>query len=597
MMNTSARSFATVRAALGIAVLLSALVTAGSNSTTLPNGAELAVSITSPATGTEFEVPPGAPSISVPVNGTASVGLGDPDATFVYVMDVSGSTSIGGGTGCSPILQCEKEFVTALNQAVIDSGSADEAGMAVFAGTAATADVSPAGGAQLLVAPDAPGSSPTYIAQVIASTFSTFGGDGGVNQFTFHNVGNTTNCTAGLQAALPPVQASTNTNRVVVFVSDGQCDLTGLAGFDAAIAALAAEDAVIQSIATGTGNSCGSGAGQSLQRMADQTGGSCTLVEDPGLLPDIIPNLIGSSLDSLTLSIDGGADTPIPNGDISLPLPQPGAVSVSYSTPASGLAPGDHTLCVTASGSDVTGGNASVQQCETIHLLQLSATPATATNELGIDNSHTVTAHIAGDPSQVDGRTVTFVVGGTHAGITGTCTLNADCTTDAAGNVSFTYTVAVGPASIGTDSITVSTPIGGNTSTVVVEKRWVDTIPPDASCPATVNPAGKHIPTAGDNPKSGQNPDGFYQLVATDIVDPNPQIFVVDSGTGTVFGPYPSGTNVKYVQAPGATPSASPMTGAVGWLIKGQGDMQTYAVDGSGNQSTSASCLVPPTPK
>jgi hypothetical protein len=95
----------------------------------------------------------------------------------------------------------------------------------------------------------------------------------------------------------------------------------------------------------------------------------------------------------------------------------------------------------------------------------------------------------------------------------------------------------------------------------------------------------------------GQNEDGFYQLIATDAVDPNPQIFVVDSGTGTVFGPYPSGTNIKYVQAPGATPSVSAMTGAVGFIIKGQGDMQTYAVDGSGNQSASQSCLVPPSPK
>ena len=99
------------------------------------------------------------------------------------------------------------------------------------------------------------------------------------------------------------------------------------------------------------------------------------------------------------------------------------------------------------------------------------------------------------------------------------------------------------------------------------------------------------------SPPPGQNEDGFYQLNATDAVDPNPRIFVVDSGTGTVFGPYPSGTNIKYVQAPGATPSASPMAGAVAWMIKGQGDMLVYAVDGSGNQSDNLSCLVPPPPK
>jgi hypothetical protein len=77
MMTTRSRTFQfrrTVQAALCLTAFLSVLVTAGSNSTTLPNGAELAVSITSPLTGTEFEVPPGQPSIDVSVSGTAVSG-------------------------------------------------------------------------------------------------------------------------------------------------------------------------------------------------------------------------------------------------------------------------------------------------------------------------------------------------------------------------------------------------------------------------------------------------------------------------------------------------------------------------------------------
>ena len=89
---------------------VSALVTAGSNSTTLPNGAELTVSITSPVTSTEFEVPPGQPSIDVPVSGTASVGLGDPDATFVYVIGRLGQHRRRIGNGCSPYRTVRKEF-------------------------------------------------------------------------------------------------------------------------------------------------------------------------------------------------------------------------------------------------------------------------------------------------------------------------------------------------------------------------------------------------------------------------------------------------------------------------------------------------------
>ena len=45
---------------------------------------------------------------------------------------------------------------------------------------------------------------------------------------------------------------------------------------------------------------------------------------------------------------------------------------------------------------------------------------------------------------------------------------------------------------------------------------------------------------------------------------------MVDSGTGTVFGPYTNGTNIKYTEANGATPSASPGPGAVEWRIKGR---------------------------
>jgi hypothetical protein len=597
-MKNSTHRFRFRRAAQAAAIvtaLASTLVIAGSNSTTLPNGAELSVSITNPLSGTEFEVPPGQPSIDVTVSGTASVGLGDPDATFTYVMDISGSTQFGSGTGCAPIADCEQEFLKALNQAVIDSGSADEAGLVVFASTAATADMSPAAGDQLLVAPDAPGAAPLHVNTVIDSTFPQDGGNGGVTQFTNKLVGFQTNCTAGLQSALTVVQASSNSNNVVVFVGDGTCDNTGggIAAFTAAIAALNAEGAVVHTIAAGTGTSCEDFEpgfdGGTLQAIADGTGGTCNEVEDPGNLPDIIPLLIGTSLDSLELSIDGNPPTPIPNSDISLPLPQPGAVSVNYTALAAGLAPGDHTLCVRAFGSDVTGGTADVQQCETIHLLQLSATPATATNELGSDNSHTVTAAIAGDPAQIDGREVTFVVGGQNAGATGTCTVNLDCTTDAAGNVSFTYTVPVAPSSIGVDTITVTTPIGGNISTVIVEKRWVDTTPPVTACTPGVNPAGQE-------PK-GSNEDGFWLLSATDAVDPNPQIFVVDSGTGTTFGPYTNGTNIKYTEANGATPSATAGSGAVAWQIKGQGDMQIYAVDGSGNQSDPLFCLVPPPPK
>jgi hypothetical protein len=92
-------------------------------------------------------------------------------------------------------------------------------------------------------------------------------------------------------------------------------------------------------------------------------------------------------------------------------------------------------------------------------------------------------------------------------------------------------------------------------------------------------------------------------LTSTDALDPNPDIYVVDSGSGTVFGPFASGTTIKYTQAPGATPSIKAIgstngqAGAIAWHIIGNGDMQVYAVDDSGNQSATVACLVPPPPK
>jgi hypothetical protein len=133
-----------------------------------------------------------------------------------------------------------------------------------------------------------------------------------------------------------------------------------------------------------------------------------------------------------------------------------------------------------------------------------------------------------------------------------------------------------------------------------------DTTAPVPSCVETTNPSGKNVPAAGLGAgASGQNPDGFYELLAVEVVDPNPQIFVVDKGADgvfgtaddTTFGPFLSGTKIKYVEANGATPSQSPGPGAIDWMIKGRGDFGVFAVDASGNVSDHVQCHVPPPPK
>ena len=552
------------------------LVIAGSSSTTLPNGAELQVSIDDPVTGTEFKVPADQSSIDVSVTGTASVGLGEPDATFVYVIDRSGSTGSGSGTGCSPILGCEKQFFIGLNDAAIDGGSTDLAGV-----------VSYAGGSSINLGLTDP---------------SSLAVNNAINSLS---AGGATNCAAGLINAQSLVTSGSNTNgtSVVVFASDGRCN-TG-ASVAAVANSLGATGAIVYSIAIGNGSDCNTDGGTGRLNQIPQNGGTCVEVADPGDLPDIIPSLIGSTLESLEIAVDGGTSQPIPNSDIlDCNLPVPGAVGCNYQTSVLNLGPGDHEICVTANGSDVQGNVASVTQCETIHLLQLSATPAEEVNELGSDNMHTVTATILGDSAQVAGRNVDFVVAGQNPTLEseGTCSANADCTTDTSGQVSFTYTVPVEPDSLGMDTIKVSTVIAGMEDSVDLKKTWVDTTPPVTECTETVNPHGKSKPQA---PGTGQNEDGFYQLLATDDVWPvdTLEVFVTDSGSGTVFGPFSVGDNIKYTEAGGATPKAKKIgssngqAGAVTVHIIGNGDALVTAVDGSGNVSVSSSCLVPPLPK
>jgi len=566
-------------------------VTAASPATeTLPNGAALEVTISDPTTCTEFKVD-GSGTRDMVVSGTAGVGLGEPDATLVYVMDLSGSTEGGSGTGCSPIYNCEQKFIKALNGAAVSSGSVDEVGLVVFATHAASADMSPDTGDQPIIPPSGDG----YVATVVDSTIAHDGDDGRVVKYTEKLVGYQTYCTEALQRALAVMGSSTNGVNIAVMVSDGTCDDTGGGGmtaFNNAIAALHDAGVTVHTIAAGTGSSCGGhepGFEGTLQMIADGTHGQCVSIVDPGQLPSIIPDLVSTTLDSLEIEVDGHGKVTIPNSEIDPDLPHAGAVSVDYATTVPDLAPGDHTIAVTATGHDAVGSD-SVTESVTIHVFDLALTPTAASNELGTPGQfHTVTATIGG-VWQLAGRTVSFeVYAGPNIGKTGSCN------TDSSGSCSFTYTALQGPGGLGTDKIRASVMLNdpkGETMTAEATKEWKDTTAPVGACPAGPNPAGK-VPPA----KGGQRPDGFYALTATDAVDPSPQIFVVDTGSGTIFGAFASGTNIKYTQAPGATPEQKPMSGEVSWHITGKGDAAVYAVDASGNQADPVSCLVPPPPK
>ena len=131
----------------------------------------------------------------------------------------------------------------------------------------------------------------------------------------------------------------------------------------------------------------------------------------------------------------------------------------------------------------------------------------------------------------------------------------------------------------------------------------LDVAPPVVECVESVNPHGKNIPPAGKTtlpgPKGGQNEDGFYELLATDNCDdPANIIEIYVSG----FGPFASGTVVKFTEAPGAAPSMKKIgsskgqAGAVICHIILPTDPVVTAVDAAGNVGT-CTCFVPPPPK
>ncbi len=127
------------------------------------------------------------------------------------------------------------------------------------------------------------------------------------------------------------------------------------------------------------------------------------------------------------------------------------------------------------------------------------------------------------------------------------------------------------------------------TATVTVE----DAVAPVATCVPGPNPSGRNIPNAGGISESGSDPSGFFELIATDNCDSTPQIFIQDSASDFVAGPFSSGDKVKITQAPGVPPNREPMAGVIVAHIQLRGDALIYGVDAAGNKSEPHSCLVP----
>jgi hypothetical protein len=402
----------------------------------LPGGTSIEVTIDSPVTCTDFLVPVGGKA-DVVVSGTASIGEGVPvaDTTLIYVLDASGSTASYAGGDVGPeqnpsdpetvedeIIDAEIAAAINLNDEAVALGTIDEVAAIIFAGSAIVADMTPGGGDDPIIHPDADADSDGEkdVEEVLHSIWVAeyVSEYGRFNQFNVKDISDIygTDFTDAISAVLSVAALATNPNIIVVFLSDGLAN----AGDPITTVLPGPSNVVFYTFAVGTDSDCTSdpyGLG-SLKDIADLTGGSCTHVIDPSNLPDVLPELVLPALNSLEISVNGGLASPIDNVDIDPDLPIDGPASVSYTTSVFDLDPGDHQICVTAYGTDV-GGSGCVTECVTIHVVeevQIDIKPGSWPNPLQLLKKGVLPVAVCGtedfDVTTIDPATIRLTMNG-----------------------------------------------------------------------------------------------------------------------------------------------------------------------------------------
>jgi hypothetical protein len=194
-----------------------------------------------------------------------------------------------------------------------------------------------------------------------------------------------------------------------------------------------------------------------------------------------------------------------------------------------------------------------------VEISSLTLTPGSAKNPLGA--SHTLTATltekstVGGVPSPVEGVVVTFTVtAGPDTGVTGTGT------TDVNGVATFTYTSSLA----GTDTIVATaTDSDGPQTSNIATKQWVAP------------------PTLTATPVSNR---GMYDFTGTSA-GYAVNIYVSDSASAFVAGPYPSGTTILIKKA--ATTGTGPGVGLASVTVFVTGNGVVYAEDTASQLSAS----------
>jgi hypothetical protein len=326
-------------------------------------GPSVSVDITSPADGSTITLAQGETTADVPVSGTASVTNGDAegkDVTLVYTMDRSSSMTNNAGVDCDgngdtdSRINCEKRAVGFANAKAAEADSVIAlAGLAAFGPDGVPQDVNLGdAGTQLLVTPDFDSSDANTTPDVVDAA---------------NNVGIVagTNYSGGLTATFTILNDAANDqpHNLVIFMSDGRNNSgVNITTMQSQVPA----NTLIKTFALGTEvdcnsrNTAGGGLG-SLQEVANlstegpgagDTPGVCKVVTDMSTLGNEIATAISATLDSLTWTLDGGAQQSIPNSQIDPDLPQTAPKTVNWNLTANDLAAREtpYKICVQAHG-------------------------------------------------------------------------------------------------------------------------------------------------------------------------------------------------------------------------------------------------------
>ncbi len=300
-------------------------------------GQQLTAAIDAPADGASFPRHPG----TIAIAGRCTIGDAPALVNVLYVVDVSGSTSLhylrqngiplvdanGNGVAGDPgddlngdgeagdILDGEIAGVLALNRS-LGTATTVHVGVVAFASHAAAADVEPAAGVQLSTTPtaDHDGAGGPDVSQVLRSLDSQDTGavaGGSIGLFTsvsWTTLGNSTSFPEALAVANATLAAfPAAEHNLVFFLSDGGSndDARCVGGACAeALDAAAAAGTIINTYGIG-----GAVDGEDLAFIAEETGGIFVTVPDPSRLAAGLPvpppaSLASAEVDGEVASLD-----------------------------------------------------------------------------------------------------------------------------------------------------------------------------------------------------------------------------------------------------------------------------------------------------